>query len=232
MSKPEFAGKRYVALSTDYDGTLAEEGRVSPATVAALRRFKAQKGTLILATGRVLEELKALFPEIDLFDLVVAENGALLYWPGSGETRALSEPPPAEFVERLTQLGVGPISVGHCIVATWTPHEIAVIEVIRTMQLELSITFNKGAVMILPNGVNKASGLEAALSALGVAPSETVAIGDAENDLAMLKLCGLGVAVANALESVKKEADWVTPAARGEGVSQMLESLMTADAQR
>ncbi len=232
MSRRDFEGKRFVALATDYDGTLAEEGLVSSATVDALKRFKARKGTLILATGRVLSELTALFPEIDLFDLVVAENGALLHWPGSGETRALTEPPPAAFVERLTEMGVGPISVGHCIVATWTPHEGAVIQAIRDMQLELSITFNKGAVMILPNGVNKASGLEAALAALSIAPSETVAIGDAENDLAMLKLCGLSVAVANALDSVKKEADWVTSAPRGAGVAQMLDSLMTADAQR
>lgn len=230
MNGLDIAGRRYVALATDYDGTLAEEGVVSAATVDALKRFKARKGTLILATGRVLPELQALFPDMNIFDLVVAENGALLHWPRSGETRALSEAPPPAFIERLRARGVGPISVGQCIVATWTPHEGEVIEAIREMQLELSITFNKGAVMILPNGVNKASGLEAALAALSVAPSETVAIGDAENDLGMLKLCGLSVAVANALESVKKEADWVTPAARGEGVAQMLDSLMMADA--
>jgi len=231
MSDAGVEHRRFVALATDYDGTLAEDGVVSQAAVAALRRFKARKGVLILATGRVLSELKTLFPEIGLFDLVVAENGALLYWPGSGEIRALSEPPPPAFVERLKDMGVGP-SVGQCIVATWTPHEAAVLAAIKDMQLDLTVVFNKGAVMILPNGVNKASGLKAALAALGLTPSQTVAVGDAENDLAMLKLCGLGVAVANALDSVKKEADWVTPASRGEGVAQMLDSLMMADAQR
>ena len=231
MNGLNIAGKRFVALATDYDGTLAEAGIVSASTIKALKRFKERKGTLLLVTGRVLPELTALFPEIGLFDLVVAENGALLHWPGSGETRALCEAPPPEFVQKLDHMGVGPISVGQCIVATWTPHEGAVISAIKEMQLELSITFNKGAVMILPNGVNKASGLEAALAALSIAPSETVAIGDAENDLAMLKLCGLSVAVDNALDNVKKEADWVTPGARGIGVSQMLDSLLLADAQ-
>jgi phosphoglycolate phosphatase (TIGR01487 family) len=221
---------KFIALASDYDGTLAEDGVVSDATVAALRRFKARRGSLILATGRVLSELKALFGEIDVFDLVVAENGAVLYWPGSGETRTLSEAPPPAFVERLTEMGVGPISVGHCIVATWTPHEGKVIEAIKEMGLDLSIVFNKNAVMILPNGVNKASGLEAALAALSLTPSQTIAIGDAENDIGMLKLCGLGVAVANALPSVKQEADWVTSAPRGEGVAEMLDKLMTADA--
>ena len=222
--------RRFVALATDYDGTLAQDGVVTEATLAALRRFKAREGALILVTGRVLSELQALFPELDLFNLVVAENGALLYWPKTGETRLLGEPPPPAFLEKLAQSGVEPIGVGRCIVATWTPHETAVLAAIKDMALDLAVVFNKNAVMILPTGVNKASGLKAALAALDLAASETVAVGDAENDLAMLKLCGLGVAVANALDSVKQEADFVTTAPRGEGVAQMLDWLMTAPA--
>ena len=226
----QLGDKRFVALATDYDGTLAEDGVVSPSTLAALTRFKARKGALLLVTGRVLSELKEAFPGLDVFDIVVAENGALLYWPKSGEVRTLAPPPPPAFVERLQKLGVGPIQVGHCIIATWTPHEVAALEAIKEMGLELSIIFNKGAVMILPTGVNKASGLQAALAALDLGAGETIGVGDAENDLAFLKVCGLGVAVANALPSVKTVADWTTPAARGDGVAQLLDSLLTADA--
>ncbi len=98
------------------------------------------------------------------------------------------------------------------------------------MGLELSIIFNKGAVMILPTSVNKASGLEAALEALDLTATQTVGVGDAENDLAFLKVCGLGVAVSNALDSVKQAADWTTPAPRGQGVAQVLDSLLLAKA--
>lgn len=223
--------KRFLALASDYDGTLAEDGAVSNSTLAALKRFKADKRMLILVTGRVLPELKAVFPALNVFDLVVAENGALLYWPHSGEIRALAPPPPPEFVEKLLSMGVAPISVGQCIVATWTPHESAVLQAIKEMQLELSIIFNKGAVMILPTSVNKASGLEAALAALDLRPSETVGVGDAENDLAFLKQCGLGVAVSNALDSVKQAADWVTEGPRGRGVTELLDRLLTVEAQ-
>ncbi len=223
--------KRFLALASDYDGTLAEDGAVSDSTLAALKRFKADKRMLILVTGRVLPELKAVFPALNVFDLVVAENGALLYWPHSGEIRALAPPPPPEFVEKLLSMGVAPISVGQCIVATWTPHESAVLQAIKEMQLELSIIFNKGAVMILPTSVNKASGLEAALAALDLRPSETVGVGDAENDLAFLKQCGLGVAVSNALDSVKQAADWVTEGPRGRGVTELLDRLLTVEAQ-
>jgi phosphoglycolate phosphatase (TIGR01487 family) len=217
--------RRFTALATDYDGTLAHDGIVREATFDALKRFKARGGTAILATGRVLPELQQLFAGLPEFNLVVAENGGVLYWPASGEIRALAPPPPQDFVEELQRRGVGPVSVGHCIVATWTPHEIAVLETIKDMQLGLSIIFNKNAVMILPTGVDKASGVKAAFTALGLKPSETIGVGDAENDVPFLKLCGLGVAVANALDVVKQSADLTTKGARGEGVAEVLDSL-------
>jgi hydroxymethylpyrimidine pyrophosphatase-like HAD family hydrolase len=229
MTGPDFGARRFVALATDYDGTLAEDGAVSAATLAALKRFKAQQGTLILVTGRVLPELQTVFPALDVFDLVVVENGALLYWPKSGEIRPLAAAPPPEFVEKLGRLGVAPISAGHCIVATWEPHDAAVLHAIKELGLDLSIIFNKGAVMILPTGVDKASGLKAAFAALNVAASETIAFGDAENDLPFLKLCGFSVAVGNALDSVKQAADWTTEAPRGAGVTEALEQYLAAE---
>ena len=229
MSEPNFGERRFLAIASDYDGTLAEGGSVSPTTLGALKRFKAGKGALILVTGRILPELAQIFPAIEVFDLVVAENGALLYWPKSGETRVLAMAPPPAFVEKLKSMGVGPISVGHCIVATWEPHEAIVLEAIREMGLDLTIIFNKGAVMVLPTGVNKASGLKAALAALSLNPSDAIGFGDAENDLAFLKLCGLSIAVANALDSVKQAADWTTQAPRGAGVTELLDQYMTAE---
>jgi phosphoglycolate phosphatase (TIGR01487 family) len=230
MKLPDFGDRRFVALASDYDGTLAQDGKVSASTLAALKRFKARDGRVILVTGRVLPELEEVFPDMGVCDLVVAENGALLYWPATGETRPLAPPPPPAFAEKLAKLGADPLSVGRCIVATRTPHDVAVLKTIEEMQLDLTINFNKGAVMVLPNGVSKATGLETALATLGVRAEETVGVGDAENDLAMLKMCGLGVAVANALPPVKAAADWVTAAPRGDGVAEALEALMTADA--
>ena len=56
------------------------------------------------------------------------------------------------------------------------------LETIRDLGLEFQITFNKGAVMVLPAGVNKASGLAAAIGELGLSPLKVVGVGDAEND--------------------------------------------------
>ena len=91
------------------------------------------------------------------------------------------------------------------IVATWEPHEKTVLETIRDCGLELQVIFNKGAVMVLPAGVNKATGLRAALAELNLSPHNAVGVGDAENDHAFLSICECSVAVANALPAVKDE---------------------------
>jgi HAD superfamily hydrolase (TIGR01484 family) len=131
------------------------------------------------------------------------ENGALLYFPQSGQERPMGDPPSPAFVAALKKRGVGPISVGRTIVATWEPHQQAVLEAITELELELQIIFNKGAVMVLPTGINKASGLAAALTALDLSAHNVAGIGDAENDHAFLRACGCSAAVSNALAAVK-----------------------------
>jgi HAD superfamily hydrolase (TIGR01484 family) len=218
----------FVALATDYDGTLARQGRVDQPTIEALREIRRSGRKLILVTGRDLADLQRAFPELELFDLVVAENGALLFNPAKKEETPLAEPPPPALVDRLRELGVEPLSVGRTIVATWEPNEKVVLDVIRELALELHIIFNKGAVMVLPGNVNKAWGLKRALKALLLSPHNVVAIGDAENDQAFLAACGCAVAVANALPSVKAKADIVV-ADHGAGVIELGRLLTEGD---
>jgi hypothetical protein len=213
------------ALATDFDGTLAHHGKVNEGTFAALKKLKEAHYRLILVTGRELHELLGIFPEITRFDLAVMENGGLLYHPHTGESEILAAPPPSEFVARLHKLGL-PLQVGKSIVATWEPHETAVLETIKAMGLELQVIFNKGAVMILPSGVNKATGLRAAAQRLGLELSQIAGVGDAENDHAFLSICGLSVAVANALPAIKEEVDFVTQRDHGDGVTELIEHLL------
>ncbi len=220
---------RYHVLASDYDGTLATAGQVSQAGVEALDRLIASGRKLMLVTGRELPDLLQVFPEVDRFERVIAENGGLLYNPATREARPLTEPPPAAFVEALKARGVAPLSVGRTIVATWEPHETTVVEVIRDLGLEYQVIFNKGAVMVLPSGVNKGTGLSAALAELRLSPHNVVGIGDAENDHAFLSICECAVAVANALPMLKKRADWVTEGAHEAGVSEVIDQLLADD---
>jgi hydroxymethylpyrimidine pyrophosphatase-like HAD family hydrolase len=219
---------RYLALACDYDGTLAHHGRVEASTVAALERVRASGRKLLLVTGRQLDDLRSVFVEIDLFESIIAENGAVLYDPRTQRERPIAEPPPAAFVEALRRRYV-PLAVGHVIVATWEPHEREVLETIRDLGLELHVIFNKGAVMVLPAGVSKASGLAAALTELGLSPHNVVGVGDAENDHAFLASCECAVAVANALPTIKERADVVTRGEAGAGVEELAAELVAND---
>jgi HAD superfamily hydrolase (TIGR01484 family) len=220
---------RYVGLATDYDGTLATDGAVDDTTHDALQRLAASGRSLILVTGRELDELLDVFPRVDIFDIVVAENGALLYRPKDGSKTPLGERPPDRFVEMLRERGVERVSVGDVIVATWEPHQDTVLGCIRELGLELHVIFNKGAVMILPSGVNKASGLAAALLELGLSTHNIVGIGDAENDHAFLAASGCAFATANALPSLKERCDVVTQGERGAGVVELIERVLEND---
>ena len=220
---------RYLALCCDYDGTIAHHGRVDEPTLAALKRLRESGRKLVLVTGRELDDLQTVFPHFDLFERIVGENGALIYRPETREERLLDEAPPRSFVDKLIERGVGPISVGRVIVATWEPHEKTVLETIRDCGLELQVIFNKGAVMVLPAGINKATGLRAALAELNLSPHNAVGVGDAENDHAFLNICECSVAVANALPALKDRADIVTFADHGAGVTELIDEMLADD---
>jgi hydroxymethylpyrimidine pyrophosphatase-like HAD family hydrolase len=222
---------RYAALATDYDGTLATHGVVEGLTLRALERFRASGRKVVLVTGRQLDELAQVFAHVRIFERVVAENGAVLFTPATDEVRLLAEPPPPAFARALRALGVDPISTGRVIVATREPFQDVVRETIRAMDLDLQVEFNKGAVMVLPTGTTKRTGLAAALEDTRISPHAVVGVGDAENDQAFLSLCECAVSVANALASLKERSDWVTPSPEGAGVVELIDRVLADDLQ-
>jgi hydroxymethylpyrimidine pyrophosphatase-like HAD family hydrolase len=221
----------YLALASDYDGTLALDGRVSELTLAKLRILKKSGRKIILVTGRELPELLGIFPEIDVCDVVVAENGAILYWPHDQKEEILGEAPTPEFIAEMDKHGVLPYSVGRVIFATWRPHESIVLEVIQRLGLGYQIIFNKRAVMVLPSAINKATGLAKALERLEIAGDNCVGVGDAENDFAFLDICGVAAAVDNALPSLKSRCDLVTSKDHGSGVEELMDQMLADDLQ-
>ncbi len=220
---------RHVALATDYDGTLAHHGVVADETILALERLRQSGRRVLLVTGREMHDLHRIFPRLDLFHRIVAENGAVLYDPESRTEKLLTDPPNEAFVQALRDQGVDPLWVGRAIVATVEPHDVAALAAIRELGLELQVTFNKGSIMVLPSGVNKASGLARALEDLGLSSHNVVAVGDAENDHAFLAACGCAVAVANALPSLQARADLVTAAPHGLGVIELIDRMIAND---
>ena len=218
--------RHILALASDYDGTIADDGVTAESTKAALGRLKASGRKLVLVTGRPINELIEVFDRLDLFDIVVGENGGLLYFPATGAIRTLAPGPSTALVERLRGRGVDELAVGHTIIASHDGHLATIREAVAELGAGLEVILNTDAVMVLPTGVDKASGLAAALSELGLPHSAVAAIGDAENDLAFLRTAGFAVAVANALPQVKAIAHHVTTGIRGAGVEELVARLL------
>src|SRR5436190_646703 len=105
-------------LACDYDGTIADGGRCSPEMAQALARVRESGRKVLLVTGRMLPDLRSVCADIDrMFDAVVAENGALLYFPETREARTLGDAPQSALVEELRRRGV-PFDLGSSIIAT------------------------------------------------------------------------------------------------------------------
>jgi hydroxymethylpyrimidine pyrophosphatase-like HAD family hydrolase len=147
MNAPGGEAMRYLALVTDYDGTIAIDGKMADAAVTSIERLRMSGRRAILVTGRRLEDLLAILPHVHLFDYVVAENGAVVYEPRTRRETLLANPLPLEFIERLKALGI-PLEVGRVVVATWMPHHNAVLQAIQETGLELHVIFNRAAVLV------------------------------------------------------------------------------------
>jgi hypothetical protein len=220
---------RYRALACDYDGTLATHGVVPDSTLLAIERLRAAGRKVLLVSGRVLADLRAVMPELHRFDLCVLENGAQLHDPSTQRQSWLAAPPPPQLIAELRRRGILDLGLGGVILATQAANHALVAQVISDLRLEIHAIRNKGALMLLPAGVHKGSGLRAALEQLRLAPHETVAVGDGENDQDLLAAAGFGVAVENAVPALREAAVAVTSQPRGAGVEEVIAAMLKDD---
>ncbi|HEY3244385.1 MAG TPA: HAD hydrolase family protein [Phycisphaerae bacterium] len=199
---------RLSVLALDYDGTIAESGRLSDEVRAAIADVRSRGIMVILVTGRILRDLVALVGDLSVCDAVVGENGAVVTFPDSGRTLVLAPPAHPDFVGEVRHRGI-PIEAGECVIEADAAEAPRILPVIRELELPLVILFNRGRLMVLPQAVSKATGLRAALTALRLSEHNTMAIGDAENDHELLACCEVGVAVGWGSPALKSSADLV-----------------------
>jgi hydroxymethylpyrimidine pyrophosphatase-like HAD family hydrolase len=195
-------------IALDYDGTIAQNDVLDPAVRGAIATAREQGLVVLLVTGRILDELRRVAGELHFVDGVIAENGAVMHFPASSRTSVLAPVVPANFVVELQRRGIR-IQAGQCLVDADANDGLRVLEVIRALELPLVLIFNKGRVMTLPQGVSKATGLQAALDALRLSAHSTLAIGDAENDHELLRLAEVGAAVQWGSATLRTSADMV-----------------------
>jgi hypothetical protein len=223
---PDGQGAGYFrAVAIDFDGTLAD-GSVAPDTLKALAEARARGIRVLLVTGRIMSELRAVFPAVeDHVDAVVAENGGLVV--SSVGVRQLAAPVDRVIGVALTSRGVAH-RLGQVLVACAAADEPAALDVIREFGLDCQLVRNRTELMILPAGVTKGSGLLEALGDLGLSHHNTIGVGDAENDHSLLDVCEIGVAVANAVDAIRGHADVVLDLPDGQGVAELLRGPLLA----
>lgn len=220
----------YHAVALDYDGTLVEGDEAGPEVLEALASARGSGRKVVLVTGRILAELRRVFPDVDTrVDLIVAENGAVI--SVGGRERLVSAPVPAALDTELQARNV-PFLRGESLLACNGADEPEIVAAIRHLGLECQLTSNRGHLMVLPAGVTKGTGLFEGLAYLGVSHHNTIAVGDAENDHSLLDGVELGVAVANAVESLKAHADLVLERPDGSGIVDLLTGPVVSGHQR
>jgi HAD superfamily hydrolase (TIGR01484 family) len=220
---------RFFALAAGFDGTLARNGRYDERCVEALRALAATGRKLILVTARELRELLEIFPEARIFDFIVAENGAVMHRSATRESEILAQAPSEILLQELRRRGVEPLFVGSSAIKTAIHNEGEARAAIEKLQLDCQLVINDRSLIILPAGVNKASGVREALRELGLSPHNLAVIGDAQNDLAMFQLAEHSVAVQNADPLLKQCADRTTRGAYCDGFLEFCRDLMDSD---
>jgi len=218
-------GRQFLALAMDGDGTLMRGGHLARTTVAALRRWRQAGRKLLLVTGEMPKEL-CDFRHLELFDQLVAENGALLLRCDRSQERKLAKPPPQRLVRALQRAGLKTLKRGRLIFQAELGDEEKIARVLKQLRTKWKLVRNRDELMIVPPGVTKATGLAAALKDLGIAPQHVAAVGDAENDAPLLAACGLAVAVHNAVPRLKQKSNAVTKSGYGKGVVELIDWLL------
>jgi hydroxymethylpyrimidine pyrophosphatase-like HAD family hydrolase len=206
----DFGTMKFSALAFDYDGTIAVDGVFDLAVRDAIGEARRHGIVVILVTGRRLPDLHSVAGDLTCFDVIVAENGAVLEFPASGRHVVIGHVPSPAFLRELQRRGV-PFAAGESVVEADGQWAGPILEVIRSLEQPLILAFNRGRLMVLPQAVAKSTGLRQALLALRTSIHNTIGIGDAENDHDLLDACEVGVAVGWGSGALRAVADEVIP---------------------
>lgn len=211
-------------LAFDFDGTIATDGHIPLPLIDALRRAVSNDYHLFLVTGRLFRHapIEPLFPYLTG---IVWENGAVIERCPEGHVTLPFGTLPSSMIQEMERAGIELIC-GMAIAATWTQYEPQMAPIMASYAHAVACEYNKGAVMILPRGANKASGLAHLLQCVGLADGRLIAFGDGENDRALLEMAHVGIAVQDAVSSLRVIADRVTTRPGPDGVLEMLPAIV------
>lgn len=193
----------------DYDRTVTDGSlKVDEECLSEIAALREKRVHTTLVTGRKRTFVEHLLSEHPgTFDSAVCENGCLALLNSAWQV-ASDFPQRSEIVRRFTEAGA-PFDRGDCILSTEALSGAQVRELLAGIPGWHGIA-NVNSVMILPEGVDKGSGISKVQAENGGSSETTAAIGDGENDMVMRGCCSVLGAPASAVDDMKRIADFVS----------------------
>jgi hydroxymethylpyrimidine pyrophosphatase-like HAD family hydrolase len=130
---------KFSVLAIDFDGTAARADVLDPDVRAAIGELRAQGIVVILATGRILEDLRRVAGDLHFVDAVVAENGAVVEFPDSGYSTVNGAPPRESLNALLRQEGIR-FDAGRVVVEADANEAARILAIVRRLELPKTIT--------------------------------------------------------------------------------------------
>lgn len=204
------------ALLTDLDRTLTgPDLRLGPAVRERLAELRRHRVAVVVVSGRTLPHMLALGLD-EACDGIVAENGGIVCLPREHIYEVL-DPGFADLARRALGPLASSFEWGRALASGPRNLAEAASKALDRAGVRHGLSFNAEEVMLLPPGVDKATGARRALARLGIGVASTAAIGDGENDVPMLRLAKLSAAPANAAPEAKAAAQVQLTAGHDEG---------------
>jgi len=244
-------GKPYKLLALDMDGTLLNEKTdVSEENARWIRAAIDAGVTVCFATGRGYASALPFAQRLELTSPMVLVNGGEVW--ASPDRLHSRETMPTDDVVALRDIALrhdtwywgysldrvynktdwieDPYATEWLKFGFYTEDGAAlaaVAEDVRALPRPFETTnSHPNNIELNPLGVSKASGLRQVCAMLGIGMHEVVACGDSLNDVAMIREAGLGVAMGNAQDAVKRIADAVTRTNEEDGVAHVIREYM------
>jgi len=210
----------------DFEGTLMNpsEPRLDEGLKRALIRLKSKNLKLVLASSGELESVLKFSKDSGIWDAMVAENGAVVYFPETGNTLRLNENEGKRICRVFSNAGF-PVTLRDSSVSVKRRYERRIRKILDSDGLEANLERDWDEIQIVPKNVSKKIGVRMALEELRIAPKSCAFFGDAQNDLSMFTFPGLTVAMKNAHPSLKKQADEILENDIPDGLTDYLNSI-------